>query len=127
MNRIISSMVLIMAVMISVPAFAQSEGHHKKRSEARAQMEAFFETLDLTDTQVEQLEAERERMQDEMKALRDSERSKETREKMDAIREDHRLVMQDILTTEQFAAFEKKSEEVKGNRRHKRGERPDKQ
>ena len=116
-----------MAVMISMPAFGQSEGHHKKRSEARAQMEAFMESLDLTDAQTKQLEAERERMQDEMKALRDAERSKETREKMESIRKDHELVMQDILTEDQYAAYEKKAEELKGTRKHKRGKRDGKE
>ena len=84
--------------------------------------ENLFEALELTDTQIEQVEKLRADLRTEMQTLRQQERSPELREQMRDLMDQFHADVETLLTTEQKAKWE----ELQANRKERMGERAEK-
>ena len=115
---------LIFFLVGTTATFAQRRGKRNgnatptERAEKRSQK--WKTEFGLNDTQTAQVKTALEKRMTAKSALKGQEKSEEKKAQMKAIKEEFNTDIKGILTTEQYAAYQKKKEEKKGKRKGKR-------
>ncbi len=117
---------LVILALFAIVAMgkAQQQSQGDRFQKKAAQMDEFFEEIEVTDAQMKEIQSARKQMGEALKELRGRDRNEETREKMESIRSDYAESMKSILTEEQFAKWEEKAT-THHKRKHKRDRGPE--
>ena len=107
----LKNVVLVAAMMIGTTVMAQGSGE-KGKEQMRERTEAMIQELGLNDKQAQQYREMVSAHHGEMKALRQAEREG-AREKVKELRDAHQMRVKEILTDEQWAAYQEKKEKMR--------------
>lgn len=116
-------LLVLVGVLVAINCVSAQEGMHERRAHAQKKIEVYKERLQLSEAQIESLQALKQKHRPEMQQIRQDEsisRGDKMRATADLI-DQHEQEMASILSNEQLEEWEVIKKEVRAER-HQRGE-----